>query len=482
MTIPYVTESTTDGALGAVAGDASKTIAIIGPATLATANTVYAFKQPQDLLGTAGYGPASELAAQVLSRGEGKVTVLLVNPTTSAGTFGSVTQTGSGLATIVDNSSTPNDNRDIVIKIGLGGAVATATFQYSLDGGATYNGKEIATAASYTIPNTGVSVTMSSGPGNFVLGDKYAFSVTAPSYTTTQVGTAFDALAASGRSFSVVYPTGIPADTAAAVAMAAALDTKLASLRSTRSQYACGIVDGPSGVADATVIAGVASTTSSGGVVTLAADFVRLTSALSLRSEKRPVGWALATRIMPRPISEDAGRVKTGALPGVAKLKSETGDPVSYTYHNEFTSPGLDEARLTTARTGPGLSGVFLTQWVTLAPLGSDFALGQNRRVMDAALTAGHAAMLQYANDGVRVNSDGTIDERDALHIEADVGAKLRAALGSDVVDVSIAISRSEVILTTKKLPYRVRVLPLGYAKFIEGEYGFVSPASLIPA
>lgn len=482
MTIPYVTESTTDGALGAVAGDSSKTIAIIAPASLATANTVYAFGQPQDLIGTAGYGPASELAAQVLARGDGKVTVLLVSPSTSAGTFSSVTQTGAGLATVANSSSTPNDNRDIVIKIGLGGVVATATFQFSLDGGATYNGKEIATAATYAIPDTGVTVAFDSTPGSFVAGDTYAFSVTAPSFSTSQMGTAFDALAASGRTFSVCYVTGIPTDTAAAVAMAAALDTKLASLRSSRSQYACGIVDGPSGVADATVIAGVASTTSAGGVVTLAADFVRLTSALSLRSEKRPLGWALATRIMPRPISEDAGRVKTGALPGVAKLKSEAGDPVSYTYHNEFTSPGLDQARLTTARTWPGKAGVFLTQWVTLAALGSDFALGQNRRVMDAALTAGHAAMLEYANDGVRVNANGTIDERDALHIEADVSAKLRAALGDDVVDVSVLVSRSEVILTTKKLPYRVRVLPLGYAKFIEGEYGFVSPSSLIPA
>lgn len=480
MSIPYVTESVTDGSLGTVAGDATKVLAILGYASALTANTVYPYTQPTDLVSAAGYGAGVELAAQVLARGEGKVTVLLVKPTTSAGSISLVTLTGTGLATVADSSSAPNDRYDVVIKIGKAGAVATATFQYSLDGGETYNGKEIASAATYAIPNTGITIAMSDSGGPFVLGDLYAFTATGPTFTTTQMGTAFDALAASGRDFSMVHVVSTPADTSALAAMAAALDTKLAGLVTTYVKYACGSVEGPSGVADATVISGIASTTSNGGRVSAFADFCRLTSAVSSRREKRPAAWPCLARIMPRPLSEDLGRVKTGALPGVAALKSATGAAVSYSYHDEFLSPGLDEARLSTLRTWPGKAGVYATQWKTLAPVGSDFALGQRRRIMDRALTVAHAAMVEYANETIRVSkTTGFIDERDALHIEADVAAKLNAALGDDVSGVSFVIVRDVNVLATSLLKYRVRIIPVGYAKYIEGEFGFLNPANI---
>ena len=63
----------------------------------------------------------------------------------------------------------------LVLKTTLGGNVGVAKIQYSLDGGATYNGVDITTAASVSLGATGITVTCNTGVGPFVNGVLYAF-------------------------------------------------------------------------------------------------------------------------------------------------------------------------------------------------------------------------------------------------------------------------------------------------------------------
>lgn len=94
--------------------------------------------------------------------------------------FTSVTHSGSGTGTVTPASASQTLLQrtiapvSVVVKIIAGGAVGTATFQISLDGGNSF-GSTITTAATYRDPNSFITMTFS---GTFTIGDRYAFSPT----------------------------------------------------------------------------------------------------------------------------------------------------------------------------------------------------------------------------------------------------------------------------------------------------------------
>ena len=103
---PYVKEKKTDGALGLVAGDAKKIFALIAYTSLLTPNAVAAFTNLQALKDSAGVGAGVEQGAQVLTECGGGATLLIVTPSTSAGslTAGTPVVTGSGTVASAENS------------------------------------------------------------------------------------------------------------------------------------------------------------------------------------------------------------------------------------------------------------------------------------------------------------------------------------------------------------------------------------------
>ena len=482
MPQPYLKESATDGALGLVAGDALKVFAIIGLCSALAANTVAAVTSLQALRDAAGYGPAVEQAAQVLQECGGGATVLLVCPSSSAGSLTAGTQVGSGLGDVSDSSSTPNDDYDLVIKIIVAGAVATATFAYSLDGGRTYS-SEIATAATYAIPNTGITVAFDSGAGNFVAGDRYPFEAKGPTFSVNQFNTAFDALVADGTEFSLLHVVGIPADASPMASMAAAVQSKLTTVATDRHIQARGFIDGPEGVSNSalkTATAGIAACPR----VVLGADFCALTSVLSARVEKRPASWPIFARACKVAISVALHATdpnESGPLPRVWPLKSRAGDPVSYSYHDETTATTkLDDGRIACLRTWPGQTGVYVNRARTLALLTSDFTELHRGRVLDEAMREGYRYMFPIVGSKQGVNRvDGKISERDAIGIELGGRSRLVKALVNEnhAEDAQFVVVRSDNVLASGLLKYRVRVLPKFHPDYIEGEFGFSNPA-----
>jgi len=89
--------------------------------------------------------------------------------------------------------------------------------------------------------------------------------------------------------------------------------------------------------------------------------------------------------------------------------------------------------------------------------------------------------MLPFlSDDAYRVDAaTGYINEVDARAIEAAVEAKLRAELTDRdrVTDVQVTIKRDQNMLSTLTLTETVRVIPKGYAKYIETNIGFLNPA-----
>jgi len=85
--------------------------------------------------------------------------------------LGSVTHTGSGTGTVTP-SGTPSLNALVVVKLITGGATGAATFQASLDGGATW-GTTTVTGGAVVLAGTGITLAFA---GTFTLGDRYSFS------------------------------------------------------------------------------------------------------------------------------------------------------------------------------------------------------------------------------------------------------------------------------------------------------------------
>jgi hypothetical protein len=473
MTAPYLSETIVDGALGSVSDNPSNVVAMIGAATSGTANAIYEATQPQTIAETLVSGPLASAAALVLGQGEGKVTVLAVPATKTAGSLGTVTKTAaaSGDGDIDDHAtpSVPVDDFDLVIKITLAGAGAAARLKYSLDGGFTYS-DEVLTAASMSLGATGISLALT---GTFDLGDIFAAEVKGPTVTAANVTTALQALLDDPRRWKLVHVVGIPTDATVGWAIAQAVDTKLLAAASSH-RFARALCDGPE-VADSALAA--ASYTQTLKRTGAPADFVLLSEALAPRSVKRPLAWPVVARVAKSPIHHDVGRVLSGPLQGVGRLKSKTSDVVAWAYHDEqFASTKLDEIGFMAATTIIGRQGVFVVQGTMLTAPSSDFRLLQNGLVMDRACTVVYDAMLDYLNRELETDPlTGYLDPVEANSIENDVGAELVAALINEkhATAVEFKVRRDINLHTTKKLLYRVRVIPYGYAKYIEGEFGF---------
>jgi hypothetical protein len=172
---------------------------------------------------------------------------------------------------------------------------------------------------------------------------------------------------------------------------------------------------------------------------------------------------------------------ESGPLPRVGPLKSRAGDPVSYSYHDETTATvPLDDGRITCLCTWPGQSGVYINRARTLAALTSDFTELHRGRVLDEAMRLGYRYMFPLVGSRQGVNRvDGKISERDAKGIEEGGRARLVQALVNErhADDAQFIVVRSDNVLATGLLKYRVRVLPLFHPDYIEGEFGFSNPA-----
>src|SRR5262249_2850692 len=84
--------------------------------------------------------------------------------------FSAVTHIGTGSGTVTPTGAT-SGGLFVAIQMISGGAVGTATFQYSTDGGANWSSTQT-TAATFAIGATGIIVVFS---GSFVITDLYLF-------------------------------------------------------------------------------------------------------------------------------------------------------------------------------------------------------------------------------------------------------------------------------------------------------------------
>lgn len=464
MPIPEAKVSITDGALGLTPPNPDNTLAIIGTSSTGTENEVQSFGDQQSVKAAFGSGPLVEAACHVLAVAGGPV-VCCKATSASAGAAGSVTHTGTGLSVLTTTGSAPLDSYQVQALIVQGGtnpAGGAVTFKYSLDGGRTFSGETaLPTSGVYAIPGSGVTLNFSAA--SLVAGDLYAFSTTGPTYDNTALAAALDALLADESEWFAVWAVGVPADGTTAAALYGTLDSKLLTAESAyRFAGALLSLNDDTDTNLKTVLQGLSVSKRVGPV----AGFHELTSVVSTNQFKRELAYSAAARLAAIDAAVDVGEVAQGPLPLVVSLDRD-----------ERKTPNLDQYGATTARTHLGLAGFYLTNGRINAGPTSDFQFWQYRRLMDIAARAVRIAELQLLNKSFRVNADGTIFEADARSAENVLDSALREVTvrRQRASDCSVSIDRTINMLSTQTLKVKYRVLPLAYAKFIEGEIGFTN-------
>jgi hypothetical protein len=396
-------------------------------------------------------------------------------------TSGTVTQTsGSGTLAITLSTACPVDAYTVVVTVTAGGVLGAGFFTYSLDGGATVSQPFLIPASgSFIVPDgndpfkagqcsTGIVLTFAAG--TYVANTTYSFSSTTASYTTTDLTNAFNQLYIDTRFSSGIglHVVGPASSVANAATLLASLDTLMGTAAGS-FKFDRAMIEVPSDT-DANTLA--AFNASSSNRVGAAAGFHTYTSPLNGRLQSRPAAYSVMARAGSVPAQNDLGRVLDGSLVGVTKLARD-----------EFQTPGLDAGRFSTLTSVPGRNGFWVTNGRLFSQAGSDFTYWQYGRVMDLASYYTRLALLNFLNDSVRVNGDGTISEKDARNIENYTDGFVRNAMPpGSFSDYVIAISRTNNVLSSQTVLPTARVIPLAYAKFVSLDIGFTNQGLVVKA
>lgn len=397
-----------------------------------------------------------------------------------------VVRTGASTGHI-QQATEPVDDYTIQIEIRSTGAAGTGTFRYTLDNFTDEAGNSICTWSSdilipsglrYQFPNTGVVAVFSGG--SFTDGDTHSFTTIASGISTTNVNTAMAALyAQTALSYGFVHVAHMPSSAANAGLMAAQVDSDMTEAE-TAFRYIYGIIDAPT--TGTRVLSGgvpIADTADTDSVVASAfvnyaykrvvhgaGDFLCL-SPVNARLCRRPASWQAAAESAARPIHENLHRVRTGPLKAVVRL-----------YRDESATEALDIARFLTLRRHIGRTGVYITRGRTSADSTSDYSRLANRRVMDRACEVTRSKVVDLIGETVAVNDDGTIKEKAAAAIQAEINNALKVALVDEghASSSTVTVNRAWNVLSSGKVKIAVRVTPLGSADEIEVEIGFTNP------
>jgi hypothetical protein len=469
--IPQHTQTIRDGGLGLTSAATDGFSIKVGTSTLGTNGTFYSYQgtDVQQVFDDLGEGPLPHAVAKHLLRSGGKPTLAYKSAAANAGASSAITRSGGSVGPLPTLSAgTANDQYDSQIVIVQGGAVGTATFIYTLDGGDTWS-DEIATAATYTLPSS-VEITFTAG--TYVAGEAYAWTDTAPSMSSTNVGDAMDAIIVSAYTPNFVHILGQAADAAGMVTIATLLATKVSSAWAAK-KYLFAVMEAPA-VDKALLIAATASSIFNG--VVISGGFEELVDDKDSRVQKRSSGRVLAPRIARNPIGVHPLQNETESaispLEDVFKLVPD-GAAASTGYHDEDKTPGLNAARYSTLRTIAGIGGFYPTNTHTFAAPSSDFSLLPYLQIILKAAQGWYTYGLQKLGKRIPKKS-GTnfIDTKFAAAMEDEGRDFLRTLMGAAVTEVQVLINRSDNVTADPTLRAKIRLVCPSYIITFESELG----------
>lgn len=185
-----VLEYLVDGTSGLAPGGVEGTCIVTGVCSLGQPGKGYLLGKSSDLDSLLGVGPLVDRLRDVFAAG-GQNPIVIAVPVAglASGYITPVEHSGTGPAATA--SGTPAANADVAVEIVEGGALGTATYKLSEDGGTTW-GATTATPANGQIAIGTTGVTLVLGSGNQVAADRYEFAIRTAIGPVTHVGTGPD--------------------------------------------------------------------------------------------------------------------------------------------------------------------------------------------------------------------------------------------------------------------------------------------------
>lgn len=448
---------------------------VMGCSESGTAATLVTVANKNIAVDTFGQGPLTECLCHMLDVAGGPIHAMRLTGSV-AGTNGAVTDVPAGAATMtITVAGTPLDAYECIVECTKAGTVAVGEFRYTLDDGNTYSESLlIPSGGTFVIPNTGLTLTFTPGAGPTIweVGDYAWFDSVAPMYAAADILAGVTALLAlpATTEFPFIVMAGTSTSAANAATLFAAYETHAASLAAA-FRYVRFIVD--AGVDTAANVRTAMEAVDNSRILVAygTADTASGKAFGGWGSPAFPLCYNVGARAARELISTDLGRVASGSLDGVTAIS-----------HDEYTQQNLDSDKVCTARTWPGRGGFYITRGRLKSAAGSDFQDWQLGRIIDVATRRIYLTQQLFIGTGVRTNSDGTIDERDAARLETRGENPLRSDLTQPdnaegtrghVSDVSYAVDRTNNVLSTSTLQSEVGVRPLGYIRFITTQVGF---------
>ena len=378
-------------------------------------------------------------------------------------------------------SGSPLDTWPLSIFIARAGGLGVGAFQVALDDVGTYGPETLIPAGgTYLIPNTGITITFT---GSFAVGDLFTALATGPVSTTSDLSNGLAALAADPQSWEYLCICG-----AMSGALAAMVESWIASQRAAgRYFWVLGEARGQnSGESHntwaASILADFSTFTSTYGQVSVSAGHDELVLPGLKGIVGRPLSWNMSAQISNVAYQQHPGQpLNPGGLPGIYTPPGGTGIT-----HDERTQPGLGGSlgRFMTAQTLLGFPGRYfigdasgLRSPGTMAAGNSDYSLLMNVRVIMATCRALLSAAGLVLARTYATKSDGTLLTSQADAIDALVTKYLKNAIVSPGYSQSVKaqVSRTEPVLTTKRLPFKISVLPWAYALWVDFDAGFTN-------
>lgn len=474
---------------------------VIGVASGGSAplNTVVATQDPNTIQTNFGYGQLPEYAA-LCALGGGTVLCLqatLVTKGTAAGVVATPGNTSTSVVTTTLNGTTGAfDDYYVKVLVAGGGTIGTAgcQIQVSLDAGRNYGPTiNLGTATTYAIPNTGI--TLNFGAGTLVAGDSYTFGTTGPATNTAGIQSALNALLASP--YSIVGWSSMHILGNWTGAQAATIETYLDTFATpqnavfTRAMLTARDASpnskwGGSGETETAWLTAIENDYSAlsakridaaGGHYNIPSAYAN--PAAGAPAYRRPGQWAAAVRQVQIPPQRHSGRVRDGALANI--VVDPTNDPKDgFIYHDDRLNPSLDGARFTSFCTRKKRPGWFVVNPNLMSPLGSDFSILPLGNVADVACDIVIEVGGDLVNEDTQLNTNGTIDEKEAQFIESQFNQALfdNMTAHSMISKATAVVNRTWDVQSNKSLPVTVRIFARGYIFNVPVTVGFGNAAT----
>jgi Protein of unknown function (DUF2586) len=460
--LPGVYPAIKDGGLAVLAPSGDGLRVIIGTASSGTVGEILAITDPYKAKEVFGRGNLVNAIETNLLNGGGIVYAVRCAGSVAAGVFGSGTN--------ITLSGTPDEFLEPWVEILKAGAVGTATFRYSLDGGFTWS-SEIITASTYAIPGTPLTLGFT---GTHALGVTGTWRAEPPLGTVAEVTAAVNAVVNSPLVFQYIHVAQ-----AADNAFVTSLATLATSAETTQFKYFSFIAEFRlPNVGESADTFNTAILTAKGSFtskyVTWVVEAGQISDPIKGRRPLRNLAANFGARVSSKGVAVSAGWVDGGTVPALLTLAPFTkGTYGTFTQKNQGHALALDNAGLTAVYTLPGRDGYFFVEGRTAAASTSDYSKFTNKSVMDKAAHLVRAALLGSVNLGVDVvNLDAALYD-----LLARAKTPLRAMQGAGEIsgfDVKVPVGQD--ILATSTLRVQVSIVPLGYLREITLEIGFANP------